>query len=98
MREILKIISDAEIESHNAAVKRTGDADGVPLITFLGLLEGEVLTRVEEKGQTTLRSLIREMRGSVHLVVMAVGSLIRARLIGATQTEEDVILKIIRID
>ncbi len=68
-------------------------AGETPLITTLGLIEGEVLTFLEEHGATTLRALIRELEWPARMVMMAVGALVREHLVRATQRELEVILE-----
>ena len=73
--------------------KSPGGIEDIPLVTTLGLIEGEVLTFLEDHGATTLRGLARELKGPARMVMMAVGALIREHLIRATQRELEVILE-----
>lgn len=63
------------------------------LITTLGLVEGEVLAFLEDHRATTLRGLIRELEWPSRVVMMAVGALVRERLVRAAQRELEVILE-----
>ena len=65
----------------------------VPLITTLGLVEGEVLTVLEAHGATTARGLVQELEWPAWMVVMAVGALIRERLVRATPRELELIVE-----
>lgn len=71
------------------------ETEDIPLITTLGLIEGEVLTFLEEHGATTLRGLIRELEWPARMVMMAVGGLVREHLVRATQRELEVILELL---
>ena len=62
------------------------------LMTPIGIVEGEVLTYLEEHGATTLRHLTREMGWPTTMIMMAVGALVRAGLARATQHELEVIV------
>ena len=73
--------------------KPPGELEDIPLITTLGLIEGEVLTFLEDHGATTLRALIRELEWPARMIMMAVGALIREHLVRATQRELEVILE-----
>ena len=60
------------------------------LMTPLGLIEGDVLTYLEEHGETTLRRLVRDLEWPSSLVTMAVGALVREGLARAVQHELEV--------
>ena len=63
---------------------------GAPLMTPVGVIEGDVLAMLERDGATTLRRLIRELEWPAPLVMMAVGALIREGLVTAIQRELEV--------
>ena len=63
------------------------------LMTSVGLAAGEVLTEVDVSGAVTLRQLIRKLDWPVHLVMMAVGVLVRQGLVRATQRELEVLVE-----
>ena len=63
------------------------------LMTRLGLVEGEVLTYLEEHGTTALRRLVRGLEWPAPLVMMGVGALIRGGLVRATQHDLEVLLE-----
>ncbi len=69
------------------------ETEEASLITTLGLIEGEVLTFLEERGATTLRGLIRELQWPARMIMMAVGALIREHLVRTTQRELEVIIE-----
>lgn len=73
--------------------KPPAHVEDTPLITTLGLIEGEVLTFLEDHGATTLRGLIRELEWPARMVMMAVGALVREHLVRAAQHELEVILE-----
>jgi hypothetical protein len=66
------------------------------LMTPLGLVEGEVLTYLDHRRMTTLRRLNRELAWPAHMVMMAVGALIRAGLVRGVQRELEVIVTLRR--
>ncbi len=57
------------------------------------LAAGELLKEVEWSGATTLRQLIRKLDWPVHLVVMAVGVLVRQGSMRITERELEVIVE-----
>jgi len=69
---------------------------GIPLITSLGLIEGEVLTYLEQHGATRLRGLVRELEWPARMVMMAVGALIREGLVRGVQHELEIIVELLR--
>ena len=66
---------------------------GVPLMTTLGIVSGEILTDLEQHGPTSMRRLIRELAWPAPVVMMAVGALIREGLIQAAQHELEVVIE-----
>lgn len=73
--------------------KAPAEIEKAPLITTLGLVEGDVPAFLEDHGATTLRGLIRELEWPSRMVMMAVGALVRERLVRAAQRELKVILE-----
>ena len=63
------------------------------LLTQLGLVEGDVLTYLEEYGPTTLRGLIRGLDWPSRTVTMGVGALIREGLVQGRQRELEVLIE-----
>lgn len=74
--------------------KPVTNVSGTPLVTSLGLVEGEVLLYLEEHGPTSLQELIRELEWSARLVVMGVGALIRQGLIRGIQKDVTVVVSL----
>lgn len=72
--------------------RQTGSA-GASLMTMLGIVSGEILTRLEQQGQVTVRQLARDLPWPTSLVMMAVGSLIREGLIQANQLELEIVVE-----
>ena len=68
-------------------------AEGVSIMTTLGIIGGEILTDLEQHGPSTVRRLIRELSWSAPLVTMAIGSLIRGGLVRATQQELEIVVE-----
>ena len=71
-----------------------GGARGPSLMTSLGLMEGEVLTYLEEHGATMLRELIRKLGRSTAMVMMGVGALIREGLVEGSQQDVNVMVSL----
>ena len=69
------------------------DEAGTSLMTPLGLIAGEVLTYVEERGATAVRRLVRDLEWPAQMVTMAIGSLIREGLVRAVQHDLEVIIE-----
>jgi len=63
------------------------------LMTPLGLVEGEILTYLEEHGATTLGGLVRQLEWPAKMVMMAVGALVREGLARATQHELEILVE-----
>lgn len=66
---------------------------GDPLVTQLGIIEGEVLTYLEQGGRTTLRQLIRDLEWPAPMITMAIGAAIRQGLVRATRHDLEVVLE-----
>ena len=69
------------------------DEASASLMTPLGLISGDVLTYLEERGATTVRRLVRELEWPSQMIMMAVGSLIREGLVRAAQHDLEVIVE-----
>jgi hypothetical protein len=63
------------------------------LMTSLGIVEGEILLYLDVHGATPVRRLIRDLEWPGPIVTMAVGALIRERLVRAAQHELEVIIQ-----
>ena len=63
------------------------------MMTMLGMVEGEILSDLEQYGTLTLRRLIRMVEWPTMMVVMGVGALIREGLVRAVRRELEVILE-----
>ena len=66
-----------------------------PVITSLGIIEGEVLKYLEQFGASTLNQLIRDLDWPGQLVTMAVGELVRIHIVCATEIGEDMWIKLV---
>lgn len=64
------------------------------LITQLGLAEGDVLNSLDEHGSTTLRRLIRQLDWPASVVMMAIGALVRARLVLGIQHDLEIVIQL----
>lgn len=92
MDELASTKGAAMINRISRYLRQPGSAD-TSLMTILGVISGEILTQVEQQGQSTLRQLIRDLPWPAPLVTMAVGSLIREGLIKASQLELEVLIE-----
>lgn len=63
------------------------------LMTTIGLIEGEVLTYLEDHGSTTLDELALSLEWPCRFIWMAVGALTRQGLVHVTQHELDAIVE-----
>ncbi len=70
-------------------------AEGTPLITTLAMVEGEILSYLERYGAATLRELTRTLDWSSRLVTMAVGGLVRERLVRAKEFDLEVVIELV---
>ena len=68
-------------------------AGSTPLVTMLGVVEGDILNFLETHGTLTLRRLIRMVEWPTMMVVMGVGALIREGLVHAVRRELEVVLE-----
>ncbi len=75
----------------NVPTSAEGGARSPSLMTPLGLMEGAVLTYLEEHGATMLRDLIRKLGRSAAMVTMGVGALIREGLVEGRHQNLDVL-------
>jgi hypothetical protein len=68
--------------------------DGSSLMTTLSIVEGALLTFLEEEqGETSVQDAINHINYPATLLLMAVGSLVRRRLILATKMDTDILLE-----
>ncbi len=81
-------------QAESRSVQAPGDVFDESLMTSIGLIEGEILTFLEERGATPLRRLIRELGWAAPMVMMAVGALVRQGLIRALKHELEVVLEL----
>lgn len=82
-------LAGVEPAQQTDAIRRPDGA----VVTLLGLVEGEVLTYLEERGTTTLRGLIRALDWPAPFVTMGVGALIRHGLAKGVQHDLEVVLE-----
>lgn len=68
--------------------------EGVTLFTALSLVEGEILTYLEKHGVARLRKVVRELEWPMAEVLMAVGALIRERLVEVRRDRFGVLLTV----
>ncbi len=86
-------------EAVRVALEKTGspplpsEVEGVPLMTTLGIVEGEILIYLERYGAATLRELTRTLDWPARLVTMAVGGLVRERLARAEEFDLEVVVE-----
>ena len=66
---------------------------GASLMTPLGLISGDVLTYLEERGATAVRRIVRDLEWPAQMVTMAIGALIREGLVRAVQHDLEVIIE-----
>jgi len=67
--------------------------EGRALITTLAMVEGDILTYMERFGACTLRELTRNLEWPSRLVTMAIGGLIRERMVRATEHDLEIVLE-----
>lgn len=79
---------------HGVPAIAEGGTRGSSLITPLGLVEGDVLTYLEEHGATGLRDLTRALGWSASMVRMGVGALIREGLVEGKQQGANVMVSL----
>ena len=63
------------------------------LMTTLGIIEGDILSDLEQHGTTSVRRLVRELEWPAPLVMMAVGALIRGGMVRAIQHDLEIIVE-----
>ncbi len=78
--------------THGVPAIAEGGTRGPSLMTPLGLVEGAVLTYLDEHGATRLRDLTRTLGWSASMVRMGVGALIREGLVEGRYQDLNVIV------
>ncbi|MFH1857583.1 MAG: hypothetical protein ABH845_01580 [Candidatus Omnitrophota bacterium] len=68
------------------------------LMTMVGLVEGDILTYLEENGPTALGQVVQDLEWPSRLVMMAAGSLIRRGLVRAAQDDLAIVLELREIE
>ena len=66
--------------------------------TTLGLIGGEVMLSLETCGPVTMKELVAKLEWPDELVHMAVGALVRRRMIGATFRQGEVVVHLWKRD
>ena len=88
-------MTETQVPTVEEVWKRLSAPEVVSLMTPLGLVGGEALAYLEEHGATTVRRLIRELEWPSHMVMMAVGALIREGLVQAIQHDLEVSVELV---
>ena len=83
------------IEDFQKAKAPPGSVANTPLVTLLGVLEGEILTHLENFGGMTLGQLAKELRRPARAVIMSAGALIRQGLVRGAQRNCEVHLELL---
>lgn len=81
-----------------AAAAALEEASDTSVDTTLGLISGEILLSLETCGPVPARELLEKLQWPAELVYMAVGSLIRRRMIGAAFHQDEVIVHLFKRD
>lgn len=71
-----------------------GSADNTSLMTRLGLIEGDVLIFLERSSPVSLPQLMDDLKWPPCSVAMAVGSLLRQRMIRAAEENDEVFVEL----
>lgn len=66
--------------------------------TTLGLIGGEILLSLETCGPVPMREIVSKLEWPSELVYMAVGALIRRRMVGAAFRNEEVVVHLFKRD
>ena len=82
----------------SAAAAAVEEAPGTSVDTTLGLISGEILLSLETCGPVPTRELVDKLEWPEELVFMAVGSLIRRRMIGAAFHQSGVVVHLFKRD
>jgi hypothetical protein len=85
-----------DVMTADAAEPRPGLAslERAPLVTAVGLVEGDVLDYLESHGASALRGVVRALSWPVTLIMMAIGSLVRQGMVRGTRRDLEVILEL----
>ena len=67
--------------------------EGSSIMTMLGITEGHVLTQLEEQGSSTIQEVLAGLNLPATLVLMAIGALVRQKLVLATKMNADILLE-----
>jgi hypothetical protein len=82
----------------SAAAAALKEAPAASVHTTLGLIGGEILLSLETCGPVPARDLIDKLEWPSELVYMAVGALIRRRMIGAAFRGDEVVVHLFKRD
>lgn len=67
--------------------------NSAPMITTLGLIEGEILTYLDQNGKTTLTEITRRLEWPPQYLWMALGSLVRSGLVRIGKHEQEILIE-----
>ena len=76
----------------SAAVAAIEEVPAASVNTTLGLIGGEILLSLETCGPASAREIVEKLEWPEQLVHMAIGSLIRRRMVGAAFRQGEVVI------
>jgi hypothetical protein len=85
-------------DTTSAAAAALEEAPGATVDTTLGLISGEILLSLETCGPVATKDLVEKLEWPPELVHMAVGALIRRRMIGAAFRQGEVVVHLFKRD
>lgn len=93
--EILIPVTAERLKQQRSSLSDRSTSTQIPLISQLGIVQGEILSCIERKGSATLDRLMKDLVWPRHILVMAVGALIYQGLVRGFQSGHSVVLKVV---
>lgn len=81
------------VQERRKTTARASSWEAASLMTPVGVVEGDILTYLEQHDAVTLDQLIQQLAWPSLVIVMAVGALIREGLIRASQFGKDFLVR-----
>lgn len=87
MREFLRYIPFEQLKPMELDKSGTGDRVQIPIISMIGIVQGEILECLETNGELLMRQIIQSLHRPTHLVAMSLGALVYNGLVVAMQDD-----------
>jgi predicted transcriptional regulator len=86
MREFLKYIPFKDIKTKDSSAGvLMGQDEHIPVISLMGVVQGEILECLEVRGRLALKQILESLHRPTHIVAMSLGALVYSGLVKAEQ-------------